>query len=89
MEKQCRLIVESGSAVVPGTATAERCKPHYRNGVLEAAEISTANELTWQKFLSRTAAYLEVDGTLYAITDEIAKMEDAETAFVHLAAVGQ
>jgi hypothetical protein len=75
VEMQCGLTVERGSA------TTEHCKLYYRNGVLEAAEILTANESTLQSLLGGTA-YLDPNGTLYRITG-VQKM--AKTAFVRLA----
>lgn len=67
-----------GLTVAPGPATIERCRVHYRNGALEAAEILAANESTVRNLLGGTEAYLEVSGKLHVITDP------QITAAVHL-----
>jgi hypothetical protein len=61
VEKRC------GLTFAPGPTTTESCKLHYRNGVLEAAEILAATESTVRNLLGGAEAYLEVGGKLHAI----------------------
>lgn len=68
VEKHC------GLTFAPGPSTTERCKLHYRNGAVETAEILSADNLSLQNHFGRSEAYLEVDGRLYIITEELPTM---------------